>query len=96
MKSKSVMPRSTTSKLLAVVMAAAGLPFAVHADGRRKRVVYDRERGELSPGTQAPEPQRMVDAIRSGSPMALDGGARIRRARRVHGVHPAARDQAAR
>lgn len=46
-------------------------PFAVHAEATEIVVVYDRERGELSPGTQAPEPQRMVNAIRSGSPSSL-------------------------
>lgn len=46
-------------------------PFAVHADETEITKVYDRERGELSPGTQAPEPQRMVNAIRSGSPSSL-------------------------
>ena len=31
-------------------------------------VVYDRERGELSPNTEAPSPERMVNAITSSSP----------------------------
>jgi HEAT repeat protein len=48
------------------------VPFGVHADTAGEIVaVYDRERGELSPDTQAPEPQRMVNAIRSGSPSSL-------------------------
>jgi len=47
-------------------------PFAVSADEAPQRaVVYDRELGELSPGTQAPPAERMVNAIRSASPGAL-------------------------
>ena len=34
-------------------------------------VVYDKERGELSPGTGAPSSERMVNAIRSAPPGAL-------------------------
>jgi hypothetical protein len=37
----------------------------------RERPVYDVHSGELSPGTQAPSTQRMVNAIRSASPSAL-------------------------
>jgi HEAT repeat protein len=47
------------------------VPFAVHADDVALAVVYDRERGELSVGTEAPEPERMANAIRSASPTAL-------------------------
>lgn len=34
-------------------------------------VVYDRVRGELSPNTEAPTPERMVNAIASGSPTKM-------------------------
>lgn len=48
------------------------LPFGVHADSAGEvAVVYDRERGELSPDTQAPDTQHMVNAIRGGSPSSL-------------------------
>jgi HEAT repeat protein len=46
-------------------------PFAVRADEVPFAVVYDKDQGELSPGTQAPAPERMANAIRSASPIAL-------------------------
>jgi HEAT repeat protein len=46
-------------------------PFAVRADDVPFAVVYDKGRGELSPGTDAPAPERMANAIRSASPTAL-------------------------
>jgi hypothetical protein len=58
------------SKLSAITVLAS-LPFVVSADGAPETVVYDRERGELSPGTQAPTSQAMLSTIENGSPMAL-------------------------
>jgi hypothetical protein len=56
----------------ALWLCALCTPFAVSADQAPQRaVVYDRELGELSPGTQAPPAERMVNAIRSASPGAL-------------------------
>lgn len=56
---------------LSVITVLASLPFVVSADGAPEAVVYDRERGELSPGTQAPTSNAMLDTIENGSPMAL-------------------------
>ncbi len=47
------------------------LPLGVHADSSKINVVYDQKRGELSPGTQAPTLEQMMNAIRAGSPTAL-------------------------
>ncbi len=44
---------------------------SVQADELVRHVVYDRVQGELSPGTSAPTPERMVNAIRSASPTAM-------------------------
>jgi len=44
---------------------------SVRADELVHHVVYDRVRGELSVGTEAPTPERMVLGIRSASPTAL-------------------------
>jgi hypothetical protein len=52
-------------------IAAALLPLGVRADGSKTVVVYDQKRGELSPGTQAPTLEQMMNAIRSASPTAL-------------------------
>lgn len=43
------------------------LATSVQADELVRHVVYDRVQGELSPGTAAPTPERMVNAIRSAS-----------------------------
>jgi HEAT repeat protein len=47
------------------------LATGVQADELTRHVVYDRVQGELSPGTSAPTPERMVNAIRSASPTAM-------------------------
>ena len=47
------------------------LATSVQADELTVHVVYDRKQGELSPGTSAPTPERMVNAIRSASPTAM-------------------------
>jgi hypothetical protein len=52
-------------------LGAALLPLGVRADVARTAVVYDRVRGELSPGTQAPSLEQMMNSIRSASPTAL-------------------------
>jgi hypothetical protein len=46
-------------------------PLSVHADMSKTFVVYDRQVGELSPGTQAPKLESMMNAIRSASPTLL-------------------------
>lgn len=46
-------------------------PLGVHADTSKTFVVYDRMRGELSPETQAPKLESMMNAIRSASPTLL-------------------------
>jgi HEAT repeat protein len=57
------------SKLsFAFVMLLGGV---AQADDLTPVVVYDRERGELSPGTGAPKREYMVNAIKSASPSRL-------------------------
>ena len=46
-------------------------PLTVHADTSKTFVVYDRVRGELSPGTDAPKLETMMNSIRGASPTAL-------------------------
>jgi HEAT repeat protein len=53
------------------VLALACVPFTVSADGATEFVVYDRERGELSPGTEAPTSASMMAAIDEASPQGL-------------------------
>src|SRR3954452_18333556 len=60
-------PRSGWFLWLCVVCA----PLGVHADSDKAFAVYDRVRGELSPGTDAPKLETMMNAIRSASPTAL-------------------------
>jgi len=62
--------RNKWSKL-SVVTVLAGLPFMVSADGAPETMVYDRQRGELSPGTQAPTVEAMLGTIEDGTPMGL-------------------------
>lgn len=62
--------RNKWSKLGAVTVLAS-LPFVVSADGAPEAVVYDRVRGELSPGTAAPTVEAMLDTIEDGTPMSL-------------------------
>jgi hypothetical protein len=52
-------------------LCALCAPFGVSADEAQRAVVYDRELGELSPGTHAPSAEVMMNSIRSASPMAL-------------------------
>lgn len=61
---------------LGALLVLGGLPFAIHADeavaaGGEEMVIYDRERGELSPGTEAPTMREMLGAIESASPRGL-------------------------
>lgn len=53
----------------AVLSCAAGV--RADDDPGPPHVVYDRERGELSPGTDAPKRDNMVNAIKSASPTRL-------------------------
>jgi len=62
--------RNKWSKL-GVATVLASLPFVVSADGAPETIVYDRIRGELSPGTQAPTVEAMIDTIEDGTPMSL-------------------------
>jgi hypothetical protein len=52
-------------------VCVALLPLSVRADVTTTAVVYDQERGELSPGTQAPSLEQMMNSIRSASPTSL-------------------------
>ena len=52
-------------------LALMALAPHVQADGATQVVVFDRARGELSPGTEAPTPERMVNGIKSASPTAM-------------------------
>jgi HEAT repeat protein len=64
--------RNTFRRTWLLWLCALCAPFGVSADTAPQRaVVYDRALGELSPGTEAPTQQRMVNAIRSASPTAL-------------------------
>src|SRR5690349_19184145 len=58
---------------VALWLCAVAAPFGVHAGTGmpEEHVVYDRERGELSVGTQAPSREAMMNAIRSTSPGRL-------------------------
>jgi len=47
------------------------LPWTVAADGESVFVVYDREQGELSPGTSAPSLHSMVEAVDGATPLGL-------------------------
>ncbi|MFW6067659.1 MAG: HEAT repeat domain-containing protein [Myxococcota bacterium] len=60
----------TTTRILsiALVVGVVGSAFA-----QDPHVVYDKERGELSPGTQMPTRQQLLNSIRSGTPTALMG-----------------------
>lgn len=62
--------RNWTKSLLGAAVIAS-LPFVVSADGEPEAVIYDRERGELSPGTQAPSIDAMLGAIEDASPRGL-------------------------
>jgi len=62
--------RNWTKSLLGAAVIAS-LPFVVSADGEPEAVIYDRERGELSPGTQAPSIEAMLGAIDDASPRGL-------------------------
>jgi HEAT repeat protein len=53
----------------AVMSCASGV--LADDDPGQPHVVYDRERGELSPGTDAPKRDNMVNAIKSASPTRL-------------------------
>ena len=57
---------------LGIAAAAWLIAASVWADDTAQpAVVYDRERGELSPGTGAPKREHMVNTIKSASPTRL-------------------------
>jgi HEAT repeat protein len=61
-----------TTGLLIAALAPVWLPTAAAAEDLvPSGTVYDKARGELSPGTAAPSRDRMVNAIKSASPTAL-------------------------
>lgn len=70
MKTIPMRTNSNTSKWL-LWFCVLGAPVGVYADTVTRPVVYDRARGELSPGTEAPTPAGMVKAIRGASTGAL-------------------------
>lgn len=64
----------TTRLLIAALAPALTLMAAAPAFAEElvpSGTVYDKARGELSPGTKAPTRERMVNAIKSASPTAL-------------------------
>jgi HEAT repeat protein len=64
--------KSNTRSHYVFWLALLAIAPHVHADGDGgPAVVYDRVRGELSPNTEAPSPERMVNAITSGSPTKM-------------------------
>jgi HEAT repeat protein len=65
------MAKTNKRSHLAFWLAVLAVAPHVQADGAERPVVFDRERGELSPGTEAPTPDRMVAGIRSASPTGL-------------------------
>jgi len=67
------MTNHMTKRLRSILLWSFALaaPLGVHADSPKAFVVYDRMLGELSPGTQAPNLESMMNAIRSASPTAL-------------------------
>jgi HEAT repeat protein len=58
-------------QLTACLLACVSISTTVLAEDAPEHVVYDREKGELSPGTGAPSRERMVNAIKSASPTSL-------------------------
>lgn len=62
--------RNIWSKCVGALVLVS-LPFTVSAGGDPETVVYDRVRGELSPGTQAPSTRSMLAAIDDASPSGL-------------------------
>jgi HEAT repeat protein len=58
-------------KFTACLLAVVALCSSVLAEDAPEHVVYDREKGELSPGTGAPTRERMLNAIKSASPTSL-------------------------
>jgi HEAT repeat protein len=58
-------------RITACVLALLTLSASVLAEDAPEHVVYDREKGELSPGTGAPTRERMVNAIKSASATSL-------------------------
>jgi len=62
--------RNIISKCVGAAVLVS-LPFTVSAGGDPEAVVYDRARGELSPGTQAPTSASLMEAIDNSSPMGL-------------------------
>jgi hypothetical protein len=88
-------------------LCALAAPFGVQADEAQRVVVYDRELGELSPGTHAPTREQLMNAIRSASPTAftamLEYGERVEcleciphlEAKLLDAGHPKVREMAA-
>jgi HEAT repeat protein len=58
-------------RFTACLLALLTMSASVFAEDAPEHVVYDREKGELSPGTGAPTRERMVNAIKSASPTSL-------------------------
>lgn len=56
---------------IAGLLVTLYVPCAYAQDTGTPVVVFDRERGELSPGTSAPSRQQMVNAIKSAAPTRL-------------------------
>ena len=61
----------TMHKLGILAFASLITASAAAEDAPQQVVVYDRVRGELSPGTTAPKREHMVNTIKSGSPTRL-------------------------
>ena len=58
-------------RVTACLLALVSITTTALAEDGPEHVVYDREKGELSPGTGAPSRERMVNAIKSASPTSL-------------------------
>lgn len=69
--SKRLTMRRWFAASLSLLLAGAGTALAEDEDGLTPVKVYDRERGELSHGTEAPKREYMVNAIKSASPARL-------------------------
>lgn len=62
---------SITTRIFLIALAAGSLA-PLSAAAQAPHIVYDQQRGEMSPGTQMPTQDQLMNVIRSGSPSALE------------------------
>lgn len=64
--------KNITRTFLALALALGAGMAPTLAQAQEEVVVHDRERGELSPGTQAPTTAQLINAINSAAPTTLE------------------------